>query len=63
MSAPAIKHRIAKGRLHRKARGVYAVGRPELSRRGQVMVAVLAAGDGAVISHETAAECYGACAR
>jgi len=59
MSAPAIKHRIAKGRLHRKARGVYAVGRPELSRRGQVMVAVLAAGDGAVISHETAAELWG----
>jgi predicted transcriptional regulator of viral defense system len=51
----AIKHRLAKGRLHSVTRGVYAVGRPELTREGQWMAAVLACGDGAVISHLTAA--------
>jgi very-short-patch-repair endonuclease len=55
-STPAIKHRAANGRLHRVAQGVYAVGRPELSRDGELMAAVLAAGTGAWISHETGAE-------
>ena len=40
-------------------RGVYAVGRPELSRHGRLMAAVLACGPGAVISHWTAAELWG----
>lgn len=53
----AIKHRIARGRLHPKAWGVYAVGRPELTRHGELMVAVLACGD-AIVSHETAAELW-----
>jgi very-short-patch-repair endonuclease len=58
LTRPAIQHRLERGRLHRKAAGVYAVGRPELSRRGQMMVAVLACGSGAWISHETAAELW-----
>jgi len=58
-TAEAIKHRARIGRLHRKARGVYAVGRPDISRHGQLWVAVLANGAGAVVSHETGCELYG----
>lgn len=54
----AIDHRIARGRLHPIHRGVYAVGRPELSRHGDMMAAVLACGPNAAISHETAAELW-----
>jgi hypothetical protein len=31
-SDAAIRHRLAEGRLHRKWRGVYAVGRPDVTR-------------------------------
>src|SRR5215212_9578539 len=58
LSADAIKHRIAKGRLHPVWRGVYAVGRPELTRYGWLMAAVLACGPGAALSHESAAELW-----
>jgi very-short-patch-repair endonuclease len=54
----AIKHRVRVGRLHRKARGVYAVGRPDISRHGEMMAAVLASGPQAAISHETGCELY-----
>jgi hypothetical protein len=37
-----IKHRVASGRLHPVGRGVYAVGRRELTREGRWMAAVLA---------------------
>lgn len=50
-SAQSIKHRIASGRLHRVYRGVYAVGRPQLTREGRWMAAVLACGDDATLSH------------
>ena len=40
-------------------RGVYAVGRRELSRHGRWIAAVLAVGDDAVLSHESAAALYG----
>src|SRR5581483_6033101 len=49
-----IKHRVAKGRLHPLYRGVYAVGRPELTPQGRFMAAVLACGPGAALSHITA---------
>jgi very-short-patch-repair endonuclease len=55
LSLDAIKHRLAKGRLYVVMRGVYAVGRPELTRNGRWMAAVLACGDGAILSHESAA--------
>ena len=58
LSAEAIKHRTRTGRLHPMARGIYAVGRPELSRLGEMMVAVLALGPGGVVSHATAAELW-----
>lgn len=51
----AIKHRVAKGRLHAVARGVYAVGRPELTRYGLWMAAALSCGPDAVLSHASAA--------
>ena len=51
----AIAHRLECGRLHLIHRGVYAVGHRVLSVRGRWMAAVLACGDGAVLSHESAA--------
>ena len=58
-SAEAIRHRIKVGRLHCLYRGVYAVGRAELTDRGRWMAAVLACGHGAVLSHESAAALWG----
>ena len=55
----AIEHRLATGRLHPVAAGVYAVGRRELTPHGRWMAAVLACGDGAVLSHRSAAELWG----
>jgi hypothetical protein len=55
LSAQAIKRRIANGRLHPVYRGVYSVGRPELSRLGRWMAAVLACGPSAVLSDTSAA--------
>src|SRR3954447_16461469 len=54
LSPDAIRHRVEIGRLHPIFRGVYAVGRPEVSRLGRWMAATLAAGDGAVLSHDSA---------
>jgi very-short-patch-repair endonuclease/predicted transcriptional regulator of viral defense system len=51
----AINHRVARARLHRVRRGVYAVGRPRLTRYGCWMGAVLACGPEAVLSHSSAA--------
>jgi very-short-patch-repair endonuclease len=50
-----ISDRTAAGRLHRIHRGVYAVGHPNLSNEGRWMAAVLACGDRAVLSHDSAA--------
>lgn len=55
----AIQYRLAVGRLHRVYRGVYAVGHPTLSQHGGWMAAVLACGDGAVLSHWDAAALWG----
>jgi very-short-patch-repair endonuclease len=54
-SGRAIEHRLSSGRLHRVRSGIYAVGRPGLTDRGRWMAAVLACGDGAVLSHSSAA--------
>jgi len=59
LSAHAIDHRIATGRLHPVWRGVYAVGRPELTQHGRWMAAVLSCGPGAALSHDTAAMLLG----
>jgi very-short-patch-repair endonuclease len=53
ISTSGINRRLADGRLWRVHRGVYAVG--ELDRRGHWMAAVLACGEGALLSHRDAA--------
>jgi very-short-patch-repair endonuclease len=58
-SRRGIEHRALSGRLFLVSRGVYAVGRPELTPHGRWMAAVLACGDGAVLSHRSAAELWG----
>src|SRR4051794_39808609 len=58
-TAAGIKHRVAKGRLHPIWRGVYAVGRPNVTREGMWMGAVLACGADAATSHGTAAALWG----
>lgn len=50
----AVTRRVRAGRLHRLYRGVYAVGHRSLSWRGLWLAAVLAMGDGAVLSHTSA---------
>ncbi len=54
ISAGRIDSRIRGGRLHRVHRGVYAVGRREVSIRGRWLAAALASGPAAVISHRSA---------
>ncbi len=55
----AVSERVRKGRLHRIHRGVYAVGHRGLSWHGRWMAAVLACGEGAVLSHGSAASLWG----
>jgi hypothetical protein len=54
----AIARRVADGRLHRVARGVYAVGHASLSREAQWLAAVLWAGKGAALGHLSAGELH-----
>jgi very-short-patch-repair endonuclease len=54
-----IGHRIERGQLHRVHRGVYAVGHALLSQKGRWMAAVLVGGEGAVLSHRSAAALWG----
>jgi hypothetical protein len=51
----AIDRRVASGRLHRLYRGVYAVGHIVLRPEARWLAAVLACGEGAVLSHRGAA--------
>ena len=59
MSAEAIAHRIRRGRLFPKYRGVYSVGTPDQTRYGEWTAAVLACGDEALLSFECAAALFG----
>jgi very-short-patch-repair endonuclease len=59
IASGSITDRVTAGRLHRIHRGVYAVGHPQLSTEGRWMSAVLACGQGAVLSHRSAAELWG----
>lgn len=58
-SDSAIKHAISTGRLHFVFRGVFALGRAPVERRGRLFAATLACGEGAVVSHRTAAASMG----
>lgn len=59
LSVRAVEHRLKTGRLHLLRRGVYAVGRPEISRSGWWMAAIFACGRGTVLSHRSAAALWG----
>lgn len=59
LSTSAISRRVRKGQLHRVHRGVYAVGHPGLSLYGRWMAAALTCGEGAAVSHRSAAELWG----
>jgi very-short-patch-repair endonuclease len=59
MSVQAIEYRLRRRRLHRVHRGVYAVGRPDLTRLGELAAAVLACGPNAALSHDAAGELLG----
>jgi hypothetical protein len=68
LSSRGIEHRLARGRLHLVARGIYAVGRPTLTPNGRRMAAVLACGGDrdsgrnaprVVLSHDSAAGLLG----
>ncbi len=54
-----IRRRVPAGRLHRIFRGVYSVGHKNLTHQGWWMAAVLACGEGAVLSHRSAAMLWG----
>lgn len=54
-----IKRWVHDGRLRPVHHGVYAVGHEAPSLHGDLMAAVLACGDGAVISHTSAAHLFG----
>ena len=51
----SIQHRVERGRLFPVSLGVYAVGWPALNQKRRWMAAVLTGGEGAVLSHRSAA--------
>jgi len=59
LSASGVRDRVAAGKLHGVHRGVYSVGHQVLSREGRWMAAVLACGQGAALSHRSAAALWG----
>jgi hypothetical protein len=59
LGAGGVDFRLRVGRLHRLHRGVYAVGHRRVSREGRWVAAVLACGDGAALSHTSAASLWG----
>jgi hypothetical protein len=59
LTRAGIERRVAAGWLYRQHRRVYAVGHPGLTPHGRWKAAVLAGGDGAVLSHRSAAELWG----
>ncbi len=56
LPAHGIAHRVKRGRLHQVRLGVYAVGRPELTRDGRWKAALLACGSGTFLSHASGCE-------
>jgi very-short-patch-repair endonuclease len=46
---------VERGLLHPKHRGVYAVGHPHIPLEGRFLAALLACGEGAILSHRSAA--------
>lgn len=59
LSDSAIGRQVEHGWLYRVHRGVYAVGHRRLPAEGRWMAAVLACGEGAALSHRSAAALWG----
>lgn len=59
LSASAVRSRVEEGYLIRVHEGVYAVGSAPLTEEGRLMAAVLACGEGSVVSHGSAAHLWG----
>lgn len=59
INGKAAAQRARAGRLHRIHRGVYLIGHRSISRTAALRAALLACGEGAVISHGTAAAFWG----
>lgn len=59
IGAGAIKARLRLGQLQGIHRGVYSVGHQRLTMRGVWLAAVLASGEGALLSHRSAAALWG----
>jgi AbiEi antitoxin C-terminal domain len=59
LSERQISVRTASGNLHPLFRGTFAVGHRVVGRHGRMLAAVLACGDGTVVSHGSAAELHG----
>jgi len=55
----AVRHRVASGRLWPLMRGIYAVGPPRETDEQRWMAAVLVGGQGAALSHRSAAALWG----
>jgi hypothetical protein len=58
-NAREVEHRLARGRLRLVMRGVYTVGWPRLTSEQRWMASVLACGNGAALSHRSAAALWG----
>lgn len=58
-SRRAITGRLQRGHLHEVFLGVYVVGARRINRKGRWMAAVLAAGEGGLLSHRSAARLWG----
>lgn len=58
-SQRSVSRAVDSGRLHRIYRGVYAVGRRDLSQHGECLAAVLAIGPGALLSYYSAGWLWG----
>lgn len=58
LSVRSIERELQRGRLHRVYRGVYVPGQPRIGYFGRCMAAVLACGDGALLSHRAAGQLH-----
>ena len=60
LDSSAVSRRVARGSLHRRYPGVYAIGHLGLSREGELLAAVFAGGAGAALGCQSAAQSWDA---
>src|SRR5438093_25811 len=58
LSYKAIRRREDRGTLHQIHPGVFSIGTPVLGRRSLLLAAIIAVGQGSVLSHRTAPEIH-----